>query len=78
MQNLTNGQKATHSIVVRVTKQQHERLIALSEMNGFTTVSQYVRDKILESPLVEKRLTEILTLLQENKFRRASGEQIGK
>lgn len=64
-----NGERANHSILIRLSKSQHDRLKMLSETNNYKTLSQYCRDKLLEAPSVEIKLNNILKLLQENKFK---------
>lgn len=67
IQQNNSGEKANHNILIRLTKSQHQRLKFLSESNNYKTLSQYAREKLLESPAVETRLNQILKLLQERK-----------
>jgi len=75
MQQLVNGERANHDVLVRLTKSQHDRLKALAEMENYKTLSQYIRAKLLESPSIEIRVNQILKLLQENKFSSAEQEK---
>ena len=66
--NFPNGEKGSHNIIIRVSPRQHEQVKVLAEMNGYKTISSFVRSKILESPLIEKRITEIYQILVDKKL----------
>ncbi|MBU0894562.1 MAG: hypothetical protein KKF48_02910 [Nanoarchaeota archaeon] len=56
----------THTMQVRLTKTQGERLKILAEGAGFNTVSSYVRF-MLFNPTFEMKLNRILEILKELK-----------
>lgn len=60
------SQKGTSAIMLRVSPKQHEQIKTLTEMHGYRNISDFIRAKLLESPLVEKRITEIYSLLKNN------------
>lgn len=65
--------KKTRLFQMRIDKVQYERLVALASAEGYTTISQYIRSKILE-PSVEGKLNRILNMLEQNKKNSQSHE----
>ncbi|MBI2451686.1 hypothetical protein HYV50_01245 [Candidatus Pacearchaeota archaeon] len=61
------GERANYDFHLRLTKQQKERLVALSRAAGFNHLSSYLRFMLLSPSLDEKlnRILEILKDLQE-------------
>ena len=58
------GEHANHKLLVIVTKNQKERVKMLSEASGFSTMSAFVRNRLL-NPSFEMKLNEILSRLKE-------------
>lgn len=59
-----NGEKGNHSLLVRLSESQYNRIKTLAESSGFKTTSQFVRSQLL-NPSVDYKLNEILVLLKE-------------
>lgn len=55
-----------YTLLVRLDKQQKERLKALASASGFKTMSNYTRYHLL-NPSVEEKLNRIIKLLEEKK-----------
>ena len=63
MSNMTNRK----CLVVRLTKNQHERLRSNAEAKGYKTLSSYVRAVTLEHDLsLQKKLDEIYSKMMES------------
>jgi Arc/MetJ-type ribon-helix-helix transcriptional regulator len=60
------GEKENENLLVRLSKTQKQRIVALAEASGYKSVSDYVRMTLL-NPSIEQKLNNILSLLQENK-----------
>lgn len=65
--NVYDCERANHNIIIRLSKSQHERLKFLAESSNYKTVSQYCRDRLLESPSIEVKINSILNLLKGKK-----------
>ena len=63
------GKRANYDFHLRLTKEQKQRLIALSEAAGFATMSEYLRFMLFNPSIDEKlnRILEIVKELQEKK-----------
>jgi hypothetical protein len=58
------GQKANHHFHIKLTKNQKERLIALSRASGFNQLSSYLRFMLL-NPSLDEKLNKILEILKD-------------
>ena len=58
---------SNYMLRIRLTKQQEERLRAITQAEGYTTMSQFARDRLFQSLSVDLKLNNILKLLEENK-----------
>jgi len=58
------GERANYDFHLRLTKQQKERLIALAEVAGFATMSEYLRF-MLFNPTFDIKLNRILEIVKE-------------
>jgi hypothetical protein len=66
-QEHNSGEKANHSILIRVTKTQKERVRALADSSGHKSISDYVRTELL-NPSIEMKVNKILELLQKTEL----------
>ena len=57
------GEKANHRLLVRLTKTQKLRIVAMTNSSGFTTVSDFVRFTLL-TPSIDMKLNEILKIVK--------------
>lgn len=58
------GERANHHFHLKLTKQQKERLIALTEAAGFATMSEYLRF-MLFNPSIDMKLNRILEIVKD-------------
>ena len=58
------GERANYDFHLRLTKEQKQRLIALSEAAGFATMSEYFRF-MLFNPSIDMKLNRILEIVKE-------------
>ena len=58
------GERANYDFHLRLTKQQKERLVALSEAQGFATMSEYLRF-MLFNPSIDEKLNRILEVVKD-------------
>jgi len=58
------GERANHHFHLKLTKQQRERLVALTEASGFATMSGYFRFMLL-NPSIDEKLNRILEIVNE-------------
>ena len=57
------GERANYDFHPRLTKEQKERLIALTEGPGFSTLSEYLRFTLL-NPSFDMKLNKILEIVK--------------
>ena len=60
--------KKTCLLQLRVTYSQKKLIEELAELNGYNSISDFIRSRALQSNLVELRLNEIKRLLENDKI----------
>ncbi len=58
------GEGVNYDFHLRLTKEQKERLVVLSEAAGFATMSEYLRF-MLFNPSIDMKLNRILEIVKE-------------
>lgn len=56
-----------HFLMVKLTKEEKERLKKLAEMEGCSTVTSFCREKLFESKSIEVKLNKILEEVRRKK-----------
>ena len=58
------GERANYDFHLRLTKEQKQRLIVLTEAAGFATMSEYFRFMLL-NPSIDEKLNRILEIVKD-------------
>ena len=57
----------TGDVRIRVSQEQKQQLLNLSEANGYRSLSDYVRSKIFDDLSIHRKLNEIINKLEGDK-----------
>ena len=60
------GERANHHYHLRLTKQQKQRLVALTKASGFNTMAEYLRFMVFQ-PSLDMKFNRILEVVKEIK-----------